>query len=138
MAGEGRERKTRETDRADTVSKAKSVSVKLTAAAHIMLDRKISPQTNMMNTHRLYPAGALSVNLALGHAPLQTLPSQLTCKTSPTISQTPPSLSHYQPIACVHWLDTLRALELLNCGQMCFQMLFPFRPSIRTRRLSRV
>lgn len=119
-AGEGAER---ETDRADTVTMLTAVSVKLTAAPHIM--------------H--HPPQAAS--LALGPAPLQTappLPSKLTCKTLPALSQTPPILSHYQPIACVHWLATQIALELLNCGQVCFQMLFHFQPTIRTRRLSQV
>ncbi len=134
-AGEGAER---ETDRADTVTMLTAVSVKLTAGPHIM---QRPPQTFMIATLILYPVGALSASLALGPAPLQTappLPSKLTCRTPPTLSQTPPILSHYQPIACLHWLDNLIAPELLNCGQVCFQMLFHFQPTIRTRRLSQV
>lgn len=137
-AGEGAERGT---DRADTVIMLTAVSVKLTAAPHIMQERKRAPQAFIIATLILYPVVALSASLALGPAPLQTAPpllSKLTCKSPPTISQTPPILSQYQPIACVHWLNTQIALELLNCGQVYFQMLFPFRPTIRTRRLSQV
>ncbi|KTG33799.1 hypothetical protein cypCar_00015521 [Cyprinus carpio] len=118
-----------------------AVSVKLTAAPHIMQERKRAPQAFIIATLILYPVVALSASLALGPAPLQTAPpllSKLTCKSPPTISQTPPILSQYQPIACVHWLNTQIALELLNCGQVYFQMLFPFRPTIRTRRLSQL
>lgn len=138
VAGEGAER---ETDRAGILTMMPAVSVKLTAAPHFKPEKRSPPQAYMMTTLRLYPAGALSVSPAMGPSPLQTappLPSQLICKAPLTISQTPPNLSHFHLIAFVHWLDTQTALELLNCGQMCFQMLFPFRPSTRTRHLSQV